>query len=177
VAVKRVPLKRKSKKRTARERSEAFQALCIRTAAMRVTFKREVTRRGCVMCANEQLGDDVKRGYAIQLAKLDAHHVIAKRHLKEEGLDEFSPLMWDPLNGVCLCAYHHQRHEHAVQRLPRRLVPIAAVRWAIAIGLEWRLDREYPPDSEQPCDSCGTAEAKWTGMSWLCADCEAEFRE
>jgi hypothetical protein len=176
VAVKRSQIRRKPR-RTAAERGKEFKARSIALAASRVAFKREVTARGCVMCANEQLGDQVRRDFAVDLAKRDAHHVITKRQLKDSGLDEWSPLLWDPANGVCLCSYHHQRHHKYVQRLPRRLVPIAAVRWAAAIGLAALMDREYPPDSEQPCDSCGTAEAKWTGMSWLCADCEAEFRE
>lgn len=139
-------------------------------------FHRAVTRGSCVMCANQVLAPEVKRDFAADLRKREAHHVLSKEDLKRErGLTELDDLMWAPDNGVCLCSYHHQRHEKYVERFTRRLVPKAAVLFAATLDLSWLLDREYP-DETPPCDHCGAAESKWTGASWLCADCEHDFR-
>lgn len=146
-----------------------------RRRELALAFHRAVTRGSCVMCANQVLTPEVKRDFAAALRKREAHHVLSKQALKRErGLTELDDLMWAPDNGVCLCFYHHQRHEKRVERFTRPLVPKAAVLFAATLDLAWLLDREYP--EVLPCDHCGAAESKWTGMSWLCADCEHDFR-
>lgn len=168
--MKRTPMKRKRKGVTPKELRELI-------ARLRHEFHRAVTVGPCVMCANEQMSAEIKRDFAEDLARREAHHVLPKQDLKKErGITELDPRMWDPDDGVCLCRYHHPRHEHCVQRLPRRLVPPAAVKFAAALELVWLLDREYPPEGGESCDRCGRGDVKWCGLGWYCADCEHEMR-
>jgi hypothetical protein len=71
---------------------------------------------------------------------LDPHHVIAKQALKKHGL---SSQLWNADNGIPLCRRHHERHETAVERVPRSLLPAEALAFAEELGLEYLLDR-YP---------------------------------
>jgi hypothetical protein len=166
-------VKRSAMKRASNSERKADRELRKRLAR---EFHRRVTRASCVMCANEVLDAEIRKTFAPELLKREAHHVVAKQRLKTEiGMTETDERMWAAENGVCLCEYHHRRHELYVQRLPRRLVPKAAVLFASALGLGWAVDLDYPP-APPPCDRCGSKESAWTGMSWLCADCKHEFR-
>jgi hypothetical protein len=71
---------------------------------------------------------------------LDPHHVIAKQALKKHGL---SSQLWNADNGIPLCRRHHERHETAVERVPKALLPLKAILFAQFFGLEHLLDR-YP---------------------------------
>jgi hypothetical protein len=103
-------------------------------------WKLAVCRGGCVMCRAFPVGElDATR--AADLRRIEGHHVIAKRHLRREG---HGGRLWDARNGMGLCAYHHQRHELRVQPVPYELVPEGAFEFAIELGLDWIIDREYP---------------------------------
>jgi hypothetical protein len=99
-----------------------------------------VIRGGCVMCRTFPVPDHLRIGRQPELRVLQAHHVVGKRHLKREGMAD---QLWDRDNGLCLCEYHHGRHERAVQRVPRSLLSERTVAFALAHGFEWVLEREY----------------------------------
>lgn len=108
-------------------------------------WKREVCRTGCVMCAAFPVDKSTRQLRRAQLENLQAHHVLARRHLKREGK---SHLDWADGNGICLCEYHHFRHENAIQRVPFDLLPQEAVEFAEYVGLPWVLEREYARDEQ-----------------------------
>lgn len=114
-------------------------------------WKRAVVRGGCVMCRHEPITDaQVLHDFHADIAKLEGHHVLPKRYLQPEELrwDESTVGCAVGDNGVCLCRYHHEKHENYVEgfRLPRALVPEAAHTFAAKLNFEWLLDQEYPED-------------------------------
>jgi hypothetical protein len=72
---------------------------------------------------------------------LQAMHVVPKRTLRRRGLEH---LVWDPINGVPGCYRLHRRHDNAVEKIPRELLPERCVTWARTHGLEDALDRHWP---------------------------------
>lgn len=92
------------------------------------------------MCRAFPVDEKTRALRKFQLSNLQAHHVLARRHLKRE---KKSHLDWNVDNGLCLCEYHHFRHEHAIQRVPFDLLPQEAVEFAEYVGLPWTLEREY----------------------------------
>lgn len=131
MTLKRTELKRKPRSRIAAEGTYGPDARAWRIG---------VIRGGCVMCRSFPVPRHLRPGRHVELATLQGHHIIGKRHLKRERLTH---LYWEPVNGLCLCEYHHGRHERAVQRVPRMLLPGEAIAWAVAFGFESVLDREY----------------------------------
>lgn len=107
----------------------------------REAWARAVKRYGCVMCKAYPVPDNVRLQHKAALKHREAHHVLAQRHLKREGL---STLLWDSDNGMALCEYHHWRHEKAIQRVPRWILPAASIAFAERLGLGHHIDREYP---------------------------------
>lgn len=104
-------------------------------------WKIAVCRGGCVMCKAFPAPPELRDGRMVDFRTVEGHHVLAKRHLKREG---FTGRLWDTRNGMGLCRYHHQRHEHAIQRVPYALVPDCALEFAAELGLEHVVEREYP---------------------------------
>lgn len=133
--MRRTSLTRKPKQRN-RRKSQPLDAF------LDAKFWRaEVTRTRCVMCRAFPVAYDVAYQHPADLRVKEGHHIIAKRHLRAEGL---SGHLWDVRNGMCLCRWHHARHESHAERVPRLLLPPAAVEFAGELHLEWLLDREYP---------------------------------
>lgn len=91
----------------------------------------------CVMCDAFPVDPTVVATRPMDFAVLQAAHVLPKSILSagEKG---------DAYNGIVLCAFHHQRHDNWVQRVPRDLLPPGILAFAVRTGLEHRLDREYP---------------------------------
>jgi hypothetical protein len=87
-------------------------------------FHREVTRgKRCARCGRTRL--------------LEAHHVVPKQTLKQEIDNErHVDVLYDPRNGLALCAICHERHTNASDRVPRSLVPAAAWGFAAEHGFE-----------------------------------------
>lgn len=110
-------------------------------AERRGAWRQTTVRLGCAMCRLSLVDPDVRRDRGPDLKTLEAHHITPARYLKGWGHDE---LLWDPANGMCLCRYHHGRHETHMQRVPRHLVPDAAWAFAERLHMTWLLEREYP---------------------------------
>lgn len=112
--------------------------------AASIAWHRAVCRGGCVMCRAQRPSKEVYADYGFELRHIEAHHVIAKRHLRTFGQWEHR---WDERNGIALCTYHHRRHENHVQRVPRGVLPADALAFARELSLMSLLDREYPPET------------------------------
>lgn len=106
---------------------------------------RHVTAGGCVMCAEFPVDQRTARDRAGDLDWIQGHHPIERDKLKRWGL---AHLIWDKRNGLGVCAYHHGRHTHAVQRIPRRLLRPETFEFADEINARFLLedDAVYPPD-------------------------------
>jgi hypothetical protein len=103
-------------------------------------WHQRVVRGRCVMCAWLPAVAEDRARRAVG-ARKQAHHLLPKRYLKREGLHAH---LWDVRNGMALCAFHHERHENFVQRVPRQLLLPTAFEFADELGLGWLIDREYP---------------------------------
>lgn len=101
---------------------------------------REVIRGGCVMCRAFPVPRELRRGRGPDLRRIEGHHILDRQHLRrgQRGL------VWDVRNGLGVCSYHHARHTHYVQRIPRSLLPPAALEFAAEAKLTARLDHDYP---------------------------------
>jgi hypothetical protein len=101
-------------------------------------------RLPCVMCEDCPVDPETARARRADLAKIDGAHLISKDRLISWGLRH---LKWDLRNGLPVCRYHHFRHDYAVQRIPRRLIPAEAFEFADEIGARWALedDAVFPP--------------------------------
>lgn len=97
-----------------------------------------VTRGGCVMCRAFPVPRELRRGRGPDLRRIQGHHILDRQHLPRGRL-------WDVRNGLGVCRYHHARHTHFVQRIPRALLPPAALEFAAEANLSARLDHDYPP--------------------------------
>jgi hypothetical protein len=71
---------------------------------------------------------------------LQVHHIVPKRILKQESLQES---IWDDRNALVLCKRCHERHELAVMRVRKDLLPPASIVFADEVGLSWVIDRFY----------------------------------
>lgn len=109
-------------------------------------WRRQAVRAGCVMCRAYPVSYAQRVAYGIDIRMMQAHHIIPKRHLKQEGLKD---LIWDERIALGLCGYHHARHENYRERVPRSLLPKSVYQFAEEHGLMWLLDREYPEENEQ----------------------------
>lgn len=130
--MKRSSLKRKPRRSRAVAPPEVAYA--------RRYWRASVTRGGCVMCREYPLSPAQRIGREQELSRIEGHHVLAKRHLHNEG---YSDRLWDVRNGMGLCSYHHDRHERWMQRVPFRLVPDSAVEFADELRLLPLLEKEY----------------------------------
>lgn len=86
---------------------------------------------------------------------IEGHHVIAKQEIKRiarSGRWEFDreqDALWDVRNGIPLCDVCHQRHETAFKRVPRNVLPSAALDFAGEMGVDHLIERYYP-EAEAP---------------------------
>lgn len=91
----------------------------------------------CLMCSEYPVDAATIAERPLDFDWLQSAHVLAKRGL-------FGDQKSDPENGMVLCTYHHGRHDHWVERVPRALVPAQAAAFAEREGLAWLFDKEYP---------------------------------
>jgi hypothetical protein len=131
--MRRTPLRRKP--RRSRRTPVADESLARRF------WQTSVRRGGCVMCNSFPVPRALREGRLVDLRLIEAHHVLAKRHLKRRG---HAGRLWDTRNGMGLCRYHHERHENWSQRIPYELVPADAHEFAAELTLDWLVEREYP---------------------------------
>lgn len=82
---------------------------------------------------------------------------VLQRHARRFGYDVLA-LLWDPRNGIPVCERCHSAHTGAKKRIPLSVIPAPALDFAAEIGLDWRVERDYPashPDggfSREPLD-------------------------
>lgn len=82
---------------------------------------------------------------------LQAHHIVRQQVLRRRAAELGIPehrLLWDERIGLPLCAEPaphrcHSRHDLAVKRLPRSVIPPEAWEFADEHGLRWAIEREY----------------------------------
>jgi hypothetical protein len=99
--------------------------------------------------ATERFKQVVSRGPCIALGlpghvcegPLQAMHIVPRQTLRRRGLED---LEWDPDNGVNGCYRAHRRHDLAVEKIPRSLLPPSAIDWAARHGLLDALERHWP---------------------------------
>jgi hypothetical protein len=114
--VKRTPLKARPKPSTTD------------TDAARAWWVAVVKGKRCVVCKSRYL--------------LQGHHVVSQQRLKKEypkGAPDgrsLQELLWSVENGIPVCAFHHMRHESAFERIPARLIPLAAFKFAADLKLD-----------------------------------------
>ena len=77
---------------------------------------------------------------------LQAMHVVSKHTLKRRGLRRH---LWDVANGVAGCERIHRRHDLAVERIPRELLPARCIEWAERLGVLDSLERHWPTTSTE----------------------------
>ncbi len=104
-------------------------------------WRQAVVRGPCVMCRASRPSKQIARDVGFDLRRLEGHHVLPKRQLKVCGRRD---ALWDARNGLCVCGWHHARHENHVQRIPRAVLPVDVFEFAAELDLSWLLDREYP---------------------------------
>lgn len=75
--------------------------------------------------------------------RLQGHHIIAKQALKKRGLRLY---LFDLRNRLTVCEGRHQQHEKALHRIPRSLLPAAALAFAEELDLLHLIERYYPLD-------------------------------
>jgi hypothetical protein len=68
-------------------------------------------------------------------------HVVSKHTLKRRGLRRH---LWDVANGVPGCYRIHRRHDLAVEKIPRTLLPARCIEWAERHGVLDALERHWP---------------------------------
>jgi hypothetical protein len=109
-------------------------------------FYRVVTASGCVMCIAFPVDPQTYRERRADIERIQAAHLISQDKLRRWGLHG---RLWDPRDGLGLCCYHHFRHDDAVQRVPRRLIPAPAFVFADEIGARWVLEDDvvFPLDA------------------------------
>jgi hypothetical protein len=97
-----------------------------------------VKKNPCLVCASQ--------------INIEGHHVIAKQEIKRIAksgrwdFDREQDALWDARNGIPLCAVCHQRHETAFRRVPRRVLPAAALAFADELGVAHLIERYYPEE-------------------------------
>jgi hypothetical protein len=128
--MKRAGLRRRPRKRLSADERSAAES-----------FHDEVCATGCAMCTAFGWPTDRPSWSEADVRRLEAHHIISAQTLTREGLHA---LLWAVENGLCLCRYHHARHENWVERVPAGLIPDRARLFAYAHGLASVLLRQYP---------------------------------
>jgi hypothetical protein len=101
-------------------------------------------RLPCVVCEDCPVDPQTARERRADLARVEGMHLVSKDRLISWGLRH---LKWDLRNGLPGCRYHHFRHDDAVQRIPRRLLPAEAFEFADEINARWVLEDDdvFPP--------------------------------
>lgn len=128
MALKRTPLRRRPKKRvSAAERQRSYR------------WYVNATQRGCVMC--KHFPPVVDKCQLPDVHRMRAHHVVPKAALKQRWLDNE---IYNDLNAMGLCEYHHARHHSFTQRVPRSVLTADHEHFALTHNLMWLLDEEYP---------------------------------
>lgn len=104
-------------------------------------WKAAATRGGCVMCKAFPLSAHERIGREPDIALIQGHHILAKRHLRVAHAES---RFWDTRNGMALCSLHHHRHEWRMQPVPFALVPDEALEFAGELNLLYVIENEYP---------------------------------
>jgi hypothetical protein len=98
--------------------------------------------RKCVMCGTKR--------------NVEGHHIIERQVLRREhpkgadiGCEHFTlyELIWAASNGLPVCELCHVRHTRALARIPAEKLPIQAIWFARALGLEHKVGPRYYPTS------------------------------
>lgn len=119
----------------------------VRTAAAKRVWRASVSGV-CAMCAAERHGGakvepltpGIRENFHNDLVRFEGHHLIQKGDLKRMG---YPPeVRYDLRLQLTLCVYHHERHEHYVERVPRELYPPVVWKFAVEHDLVWLLERE-----------------------------------
>lgn len=92
------------------------------------------------MCRHQPVSATVREAFFNDLQRIEGHHLIEKSDLRREGLSVRD--RYDPRLKLDLCAYHHGRHTHHVERVPRCLYPPGVFVFAGEHGVGWLLERE-----------------------------------
>lgn len=69
-----------------------------------------------------------------------AHHVVTQQQLRHAGRAD---VLWDPRNGMTVCARAHRLHHSGESRIPLARVPRRCVEFARENGFLDVLDRYY----------------------------------
>lgn len=95
------------------------------------------------MCAAFPPTADERSAYAWLIGNLQAHHLVKQQRLRKAGRHA---LILDERMGLCLCEWHHQRHENRRQPVPTRLIGTDSIEVIEGAGFGWILhnEREYP---------------------------------
>jgi hypothetical protein len=104
-------------------------------------WRAAATRGGCVMCRAFPLTKAERIGREPDIATIQGHHILAKRHLRVAHAEA---RFWDTRNGMALCSLHHHRHEWRMQPVPFSLVPDDALEFAAELDLLYVIENEYP---------------------------------
>ena len=107
-------------------------------------------RARCLMCVAYPVDAETRAARPTAFDWLQAAHVIAKRDLM--GDDKA-----DARNGIVLCCFHHARHDHHVERVPRELLPAAA----FAVGYS-RSSSQSRPDSATNANAAAGSSSRGT---------------
>lgn len=80
----------------------------------------------------------------------DQHHLLPKQVIRREfkttrAEREIAALLADERNLVWVRRWHHDQIERRMRIVPFERLPPAAVAFAAELGLEYRLERLYPP--------------------------------
>lgn len=107
------------------------------TREQREHFARETARRCGTACPVDDDGHHE--------GVLEAHHVITQQQIRRRWQwdvtdAELAEILWNPDNGMVVCARHHHRHTTARRRLPISAVPFTALTFAAAYELARHLD-------------------------------------
>lgn len=92
-----------------------------------------------VVCSEDCLAEGGRLGECEP--DIHAAHVVPAAELRKRGLEH---LVYDPLNGVALCARHHRRHDNWTEKIPRHLLPARCFAWAESHQLTDALERAWP---------------------------------
>lgn len=72
--------------------------------------------------------------------RLQAHHVVYQKHLRDEGLDG---LLWCPAAAAAVCERHHRRHHSGREKLRKDMIPARCVELIEEQDLSHYFDRYY----------------------------------
>jgi hypothetical protein len=79
----------------------------------------------------------------------DAHHILKKNFLgRELSSDGLGAVLMDPRNGAVVCRRHHDLLEGRAVVPSLAELPGDVFDFARELGVSWRLERDYPAESE-----------------------------